>query len=122
MSAELERVERDWAEALVRRDVEAAERILADDFVLTSAGGVSDHMPRAAWLEALPGIETRVAEPSDLRVREFGDAAVVGMQFRWEARFGERDLTGDYAITDVFTRADGGWRVSWRISTRLPGA
>ena len=32
---------------------------------------------------------------------------------------GERDLSGDYAVADVFTKADDRWRASWRISVRL---
>jgi hypothetical protein len=32
---------------------------------------------------------------------------------------GERDLTGDYAVTDVFKQEGGRWRPSWRISVRL---
>src|SRR6185436_17673184 len=42
VSDELRRIEDEWADAVVRRDVEAAAEILADDFVLTSDGGVSD--------------------------------------------------------------------------------
>ena len=117
--SEFEALEREWTEIVARRDVEAARRLLADDFVLSSAGGVSPSMPRDAWLATLDRIETRSLECSDVEPRVFGDVAVVRARLRWDASFADRDLTGDYLVTDVFTRRDDGWRASWRVSVRL---
>jgi hypothetical protein len=112
-------IEDEWAEAIVRRDVEAAGDILAVDFVLTSEGGVSDNMSRDRWLAALPAIDTKSLTCSVTEARELGDAAVVRGRLRWVASMGERDLSGDYAVADVFTRAGDRWRASSRISVRL---
>ena len=113
-------MEEEWAGIVQRRDQAAAEGFLADDFLLTSAGGVSSHMPRADWIASLPSIETDLLEAQIEEVRSYGDVAVVKARLRWEARMGDRDLTGTYAITDVLTNDDGRWRPSWRISVRLP--
>ena len=121
MSEELRAVEERWAEIVRVRDVAAAESFLADDFVLESAGGVSPSAAKADWLATLPLIETRSIVPSDVEVRVFGDVAVVRLRLAWEAELTGRDLTGDYAIVDVFTRASDGWHPTWRISTRLTG-
>jgi hypothetical protein len=99
--------------------VEAAQALLADDFVLSSSGGVSPNAPRDVWLATLPQIETRSLECSDVEPRVFRDVAVVRARLRWNASMGDRDLTGDYLVTDVFTRHEAGWRASWRISVRL---
>jgi ketosteroid isomerase-like protein len=112
-------LEREWAEVVARRDVEAARRLLADDFVLSSAGGVSATMSRDAWLSTLDQIETRSLESSEVEPRVFGNVAVVRARLRWDASIGDRDLTGEYLVTDVFTRHDEGWRASWRVSVRL---
>jgi hypothetical protein len=93
--------------------------LLAEDFVLSSSGGVSPNAPRDAWLATLPQIETRSLECSDVEPRVFGNVAVVRARLRWDASVGDRDLTGDYFVTDVFTRHDEGWRASWRVSVRL---
>jgi ketosteroid isomerase-like protein len=87
--------------------------------VLTSSGGVSPHMPREDWLATLHQVETRSLDCSDVDARVFGDVAVVRARLRWDASVGGRDLTGDYVVTDVFTRPDGRWRASWRVSVRL---
>ena len=122
MNDELQAAVDEWTRAVAAGDVAAAEALLADDYVLTSAGGVAPHVSRQQWLEALGAIETRsfVREPIDARV--FGDVAVVASRARWDARVGERDLSGEYALTDVFTRRDGRWRPVWRVSTRLTEA
>jgi ketosteroid isomerase-like protein len=119
MNDTFQRIEDEWAAAVVGRDTETVERILADDFVLTSEGGVSDNMPREDWLAALPQIDTRSLVCSVTNVREYGSAAVVRGRLRWAATMGDRDLSGEYAVADVFTRTDDRWRASWRISVRL---
>ena len=117
--ADFQRIEDEWADVIVRRDVERAAQLLGEDFVLTSEGGVSDHMPRDQWLAALPEIDTRTLTCSVNQVRELGDVAVVRGRLHWEASMGERDLSGEYAVADVFTKVGDGWRPSWRISVRL---
>jgi hypothetical protein len=76
-------------------------------------------MPREDWLATLHQVETRSLECSDVEARVFDDVAVVRARLRWDASVGDRDLTGDYLVTDVFTRRDGRWRASWRVSVRL---
>ena len=121
MSAdELAALEAEWARIVEARDVEAARGFLADDFVLTSTGGVGPHVPKDEWLRALAQIDTRSASCRDVEARVFGDVAVVKASLRWDASLGERDLTGDYVVTDVFRRDGGRWRAAWRISLRLP--
>jgi ketosteroid isomerase-like protein len=121
MSEELRAVEERWAEIVRERDVAAAESFLADDFVLQSAGGVSPNAPKRDWIETLSQIETRSIVLSDVETRVLGDVAVVRLRLAWEAELAGRDLTGDYAIVDVFTHSSDGWRPRWRISTKLTG-
>ena len=120
MTAEFEELEAEWARIVEARDAEAAREFLADDFVLSSTGGVGPSVPKDEWLAALDEIDTRSLVPRDVDARVFGDVAVVSARLRWDATLREQDLTGDYAVTDVFTRADGRWLASWRISVRLP--
>jgi ketosteroid isomerase-like protein len=119
MNAELQAAEEEWLEVIERRDVEAADRLLAADFALSSMGGVGDHVSRDAWLANLVEIESSLAKLELLDGRVLGDVGVVRARLRWEAKLGERDLTGDYALTDVFKREGGRWRPTWRISVRL---
>jgi ketosteroid isomerase-like protein len=120
VSEELLVLEKDLADAIARSDKDAAASFLADDFVLSSTGGMSQHMPREEWLAALPQLDTRSLVPEILDSRSFGDVFVARVLVRWEASYGDRDMTGSYAVTDVFRQEDGGWRLAWRISVRMP--
>jgi ketosteroid isomerase-like protein len=116
---DLKQLEEAWVAAVEGNDLERADAILAEDFVLSSAGGVGPSVDREAWLARLPEITTRAYGISDVQARVFGDVAVVKFNARWEASIGERDLTGDYFLVDVFTRRGDAWQASWRISQRL---
>ena len=62
MTEEFQALETEWAGIVQRQDQAAAERFLADDYVLTSVGGVSRHMPRDNWIGSLPSIETELLD------------------------------------------------------------
>lgn len=119
MTEQFAHLEDEWAGIVQRQDQAAADRFLADDYVLTSVGGVSRHMPRQIWIESLPGIQTELLEAEVENVRVYGEVAVVKARLRWLAQTEDRSLNGTYAVTDVFTNDRGRWKASWRISIRL---
>jgi hypothetical protein len=108
-----------WSDAILRRDRAAADALLADGYVLTSAGGVAPNVPREAWLDALGHIDTRSLRTEIIEERILGTVAVVASRLHWDASMGDRDLTGEYAMTDIFVRDENSWRPFWRVSTRL---
>jgi len=118
--SEFDELETEWARLVEAHDEAAARDFLADDFVLSSTGGVGPSVAKDEWLAALDEIDTRSLVPRDVDARVFGDVAVVSARLRWDATLRDQDLTGDYAVTDVFTRSDDRWLASWRISVRLP--
>jgi ketosteroid isomerase-like protein len=119
MSEDLKAAEQEWLEVVKRRDVGAADQLLAEDFSLSSIGGVGAEVSREDWLGSLDKIHSTLFDVDILESRVLGDVGIVRARVRWEATMGERDLTGDYAVTDVFKREGGRWRPSWRISVRL---
>ena len=118
MADELRKTLDAWARAVVERDRAAAEELLAESFVLTSAGGVAARMERADWLASLPSIESESLEVLDTRS---GRSVTWGHEHApaLERPEGGRDLSGDYAIVDVFERSGGSWRAAWRISRKV---
>ena len=119
MTEDFQGLEAEWAGIVQRQDQAAAERFLAEDYVLTSVGGVSRHMSRQNWIASLPSIETELLEADVEDVRTYEGVAIVKARLRWLARTEGRSLNGSYAVTDVFTNDQGRWRASWRISVRL---
>lgn len=109
----------EWTRAVVDRDTAAAEAVLAETFVLTSAGGVAPEMKRGEWLASLPSIDSQSLEVLEYEERTFGEVGVTRTLQRWSAQRGDRDISGDYAIVDVFERNDGSWRAVWRVSRKV---
>jgi Domain of unknown function (DUF4440) len=109
-------LEHAWMRAWRERDRSTLERVLADDFVLTSATG--EVIDRARWLELATG--RFVCEEfvwRELRVRPLGaarDVAVVHGRSWQIARVDGRDWSGTFLITDVWVLRDGAWRVAAR--------
>jgi ketosteroid isomerase-like protein len=113
---ELMRVSAEWDRAMVGNDPEEIGRYMADDWtIIGTDGGVVD---KAGFLDLVrSGALTHdVMESHDVRVRVYGDAAVVvargvsGGQFRGQRfHFVER-------VSCVFVRTAGQWKC---VSTHL---
>lgn len=122
LAEELRQVEEAFAAAVEGGDVDAAEAILAEDFVLSSPDGMGGWVGRSEWFTNLARMDVRGLGVSDVEPRQFGDFAVAGASVRLEASLGDADLTGDYRVVDVFRRDGGAWTLAWRIAHRLTEA
>jgi hypothetical protein len=115
--AELRALEREWMEAWRRRDRATCERLLAPDFLLTSARGVL--IPRLDWLEnAMGAFVCEAFEWLELRVRLLTpDVALVHARAQQRARVAEHDWSGVFLLTDTWVRRAGQWQVVSRHGT-----
>ncbi len=117
-SADAEQVtagERAWSEAFLRHDLQALSKLLADDFVgIDGRGVVSDKAAELAEAKPpSPGTQLPVLvgeELSDVRVRIYGDTAVLTAINT--ARFSSRGTasTVRYRRTTVWVRRDHRWQ------------
>ena len=108
-----------WTRAILEQDVAAVDEIVHPSFVLRSSGGVASELPRDRWIAALAQIVSDSLDVLEYEERHFGDVGVTRSLQRWSAHMGDRDLTGDYLIVDVYRRDAGTWRPAWRVSQRL---
>lgn len=109
-------LERKWMDAWIAKDAATCERILDDEFLLSSARGVL--MPKAEWLAAAMGpFVCRVFEWLDIRVRPFGEVAIAHSTVRQEASVGAQDWSGVFMLTDVWVLRGNDWRVVSRHGT-----
>jgi ketosteroid isomerase-like protein len=108
--SEILAVERAWDTAVVKRDVAALNRILADDFLLVwingQVSGKRDMLKAVAARKA----EIDPFETEDVNVRIYGDTAVVTGRFTQTAHLGERSETNQFRYTDVYHRTRRGWQ------------
>jgi ketosteroid isomerase-like protein len=119
--AQILRLQNEWMDAWVRRDLRRLEELLADDFVLTSVS--SDTLvDRATWLRnALGPARGEGFHYDDLHIQIYKDAAIAHSRFSQRARMGDQDWSGEFLVTDVWVREKGSWRVASRHSSRPTG-
>jgi ketosteroid isomerase-like protein len=103
-------MERAWAKAVTNNDAAGIDSIEAADYsyVLDDYSGDKNGDLTVAKQSGMSGS----AELTDLKVRLFGDVAVVtGKTMLRNATFRGKDISGDYLFTDVFAKRDGRWQV-----------
>ena len=107
---ELMKLEDEWGNALIKHDPAPLDKVLADDFMGTTAnGGV---YPKAQLLEFVKsGKEDIISMVGDeLIVRVYGDAAVVTFRDTIKMRVKGKETTYLERYTDTWIRRDARWQ------------
>jgi ketosteroid isomerase-like protein len=110
MEEELVKVEEEFANAIVKNNPDEIRQFVADDWIIINAdGGIID---RERFLEVikLGTLTHEMMESDDVRVRVYGDSAVVSALTRSKGKFMGQEFTTHERSTDVFVRRDGQWR------------
>ncbi len=108
---EIEGLEQDWRQALISSNVTALDRLLADDYLGVTANGTLE--TKADLLALRRGGTVRISELnlSDLKIRVYGDTAVVTSRAELTGTNGGTDISGHYRYTRVYNRREGQWRI-----------
>ena len=114
---ELQRLEQVWNEAQLNGDTDALNRLWDDDMVITVP-----NMPVMEKSESLDFVRSgrmkfKTYKTSDIRIRVYGNAAVVTGQLE-RSRSGNRgEFEEDWRFTKVYVRRAGKWKVvAWHGS------
>jgi len=107
---ELIKLENEWGQAFYKRDIAFADRFLADDYTGTEEKGIV--MTKAQELEDLKsGVHLSTSGvQDDIRVRVYGDAAVVTGRTTVKGQYQGKEFTSRYRWTHTFIRRDGQWQ------------
>jgi len=113
-------LEAEWGDAIQKQDKRAANHFLADTFFLTIGveGLPLQIVKREAWLENLKSYHIRSFRISEMRIDVYGDVAVVAMLYNQIARVRGSTRSGQFFLTDVWTKKDGHWKVAQRHAGR----
>jgi ketosteroid isomerase-like protein len=104
-------LESKMAQAWVQRDAQTLEQILADDYTLAGTGDAL--IGKGQYLAGLdnPEFRTTSAIVNDLRIRVYGDAAVVTGRAIYQGRSKKRgSYVRRFRFTDTFVRHDNTWK------------
>ncbi|MGD0920661.1 MAG: nuclear transport factor 2 family protein [Terriglobia bacterium] len=106
---ELIKLENDWNNASVKRDLAALSRIVADDWTDIEPEGIFNKAQTLANLKSGEEVWTS-AVADEMKVRVYGDAAVVLGRNTVKAQYKGKDLSGQYRFTDTWVRKDSRWQ------------
>lgn len=108
---ELTQIERDLAAAFVRGDTSVIEQHTDKDAYLVDPMG--DVSSRSNLVEQIKSgdLKFESIEPSDIKVRTYGDTAVVSYQSKEKGKYKTQDIGGETRWLEVFVRRNGKWQV-----------
>jgi ketosteroid isomerase-like protein len=119
MQEELLKLEKEFAQAIVKNDAEAIARFLGDDWLIIDPdGGVID---RARFLDVIKSgaLTHSMMESEDVRVRIYGDTVIVTALTTAKGQFMGQDFTTQERATDVFVKRNGRWQCVLTQLTRF---
>ena len=114
-------METDRAAAVVKGDVATLEGLTADDYVFINASGQTSDKATTMKNIKTGAIKITANEVSDMKVRVYGDTAVVTGKSTAKGTIGGRELKGPVMFTRVYVKRNGTWQsVAFQQTTIIP--
>lgn len=103
------KLEDQWTTALVRRDAQTFERLLAPKFVYTEDARL---MTRDDVIRSVTGPDrVTSARNEGMRVHDFGDVQVITGVLHLRGRGSDGNFDRRYRFTDTWQRRNGQWQI-----------
>lgn len=120
----LTQMERDWSQvgsnkANIDKDAKTLDQIMADDWVGLDYQGNANTKAQAIANLKSGSSSTQSIELGPMKVRVFGDAAVVTGSDTEKSTYKGKDSSGNYVWTDVFVHRNGHWQAVASESTKV---
>ena len=117
-------LEQQLLDALVRLDVTTVQKLWSDDLVFVGTDGkVTTRAERLTGMKAssaTAGASVTAATNDDVKVRLYGQVAVVTLLSTWKGRANDREFSDRYMTTHVWSRQNGRWLLVSAHVSRLP--
>jgi ketosteroid isomerase-like protein len=108
---EIEGLELDWRQAQLSNNVSEVDRLLADDYLGISANGTLETKADELTRRRSGSLHITQLDLSDIKVRIYGDTAVVTSKADLVGKNGDRDISGRFRYTRVYSNRMGQWRI-----------
>ena len=119
MEDELLKLERAFADAIIKNDLESIGRIVADDWIIVDPNG--EIVDRTRFFEVIKSgaLTHDIMESEDFRVRVYGESAVVTAITSTKGKFMGQEFSTRERATDAFVKRDGRWQCVLTHLTRF---
>ena len=115
---QLKKMEMDRAAAVVKADVATLDKTTSDDYVLINMNGRMTG--KSEMIAGFKSGQSKLTseELSDLKVRVYGNTAVITGKADVKGTLGGTDATGTILFTRVWVKKDGRWQSTSLQQTR----
>jgi ketosteroid isomerase-like protein len=118
MEEELLRLEKEFEQAVVNNDAKVIGRFLADDWIIVEPDGGMIDKSRFLGVIKSGALSHEMMESDDLRVRLYGNAAIVTALTTSKGKFMGQDFASCERATDIFVKQDDRWQCVFTQLTR----
>ena len=119
---EIEGLEMEWRRAQLTNNIQAIDHLLADDYLGISALGTLETKADVLATRRSGNLKITQMDLSDIKIRIYGDTAVVTSKVELRGKNAERDVSGHYRYTRVYNNRDGQWKIVSFEASRMPGS
>jgi ketosteroid isomerase-like protein len=117
--AAIRKMERDWAVLVVKGDTATMLGMGVDNCMFMDASGHLNTLKQIVADVKSGALAFESMQINDLKVRVYGDAAVVFGLETEKSKYKGEDTSGQYRFTDTFVKRNGHWLYVASHSTRL---
>lgn len=118
---EIEGLEQQWRQAQLKADIPAMDKLLADDFLGTTASG--QVVTKAQQLDRMRNraVVINRFDLTDIKVKLIGQVAIVNSLAEIEGTADGSPLNGSFRYTRIYQRLpSGSWKITSFSATRIP--
>jgi ketosteroid isomerase-like protein len=119
---QIESLEMAWRQAVVDNNIPAMDHLLADDYVGITANGTIEDKTQAVAQRKAGTLRITTLNLDDLKIRLYGDIAVVTSIAELQGVNGQSDISGKYRYTRVYNRRLGEWKIVSFEASRIHDA
>lgn len=116
----LMQMERNWAKAIVERNIAKVREIVAADAVLTTPDGTVQSLDDDLAELQSGAFTAELYDSFDMRVKLYGDCAVVTGKTKLKGKYNGENVQDQFRWTDTFVKRKGRWQVVASQATPLP--
>ena len=115
----LSKMEQDWVAAILKGDAAFQESILADDYIGVAPDGRIDTKAQSVEEVRSGAFKAESMSIDGIKVRVFGDVAVVTYGQSEKSQFQGKDTSGRSLWTDIFVKRNGNWQIAANHGSRV---
>jgi ketosteroid isomerase-like protein len=108
---EITQLEKEFSEAEVQKDIQRMSKLMADDLTDVEDDGSTWTKSDIIKLFESPATMLKRDTISELKIRQYGDTAIVTLLDSADFTVNGRDMGGEFRLTDVWARHDGAWQL-----------